>query len=100
VDSGWKLKDLHRLLVASAAYRQDSRVHENHAHELDPENRLLWRAHRRRLGGEGGRDAALSVSGALNPKVGGKSFRDVTVKLGSQNHEFTDPTGEFSDDTN
>jgi hypothetical protein len=44
------------------------------------------------------RDAILRVSGALNPQLGGRSFRDVNVNLGT-NHEFTDPTNEFSPDT-
>jgi hypothetical protein len=100
VDGGWRIKEVHRLLVTSAAYRQDSRVRDERAEGLDAENRLLWRANRRRLEGEAVRDAALAVAGALNPKVGGPSFRDVTVKLGSQNHEFTDPTGEFSEAVN
>jgi hypothetical protein len=100
VDGGWKVKDMHRLLVTSAAYRQESRARDECAEGRDADNRLLWRANRRRLEGEAVRDSALSVAGALNPRVGGPSFRDVEVKLGSQNHEFTDPTGEFSDAAN
>jgi hypothetical protein len=52
----------------------------------------------RPLEGEEVRDAMLSVAGALNTKMGGPSFRDVKVKL-ANNHEFTDPTNEFNDDT-
>jgi hypothetical protein len=100
VDGGWKIKEMHRLLVTSAAYRQGSRVRDDRAEGLDAENRLLWRANRRRLEGEAVRDAALAVSGALNRKLGGPSVRDVAVKLGAQNHEFTDPTGEFSEAVN
>ncbi len=100
VGSGWRIKEMHRLLVTSAAYRQRSQVRDDRAEGLDAENRLLWRANRRRLEGEAVRDAVLSVAGALNPQVGGPSFRDVAVKLGTQNHEFTDPTGEFSDAVN
>src|SRR5262249_40177192 len=57
VENGWSLKHLHRLMVLSAAYRQDSRVDpldSGHARALaaDPENHLLWHARRRRLEGE------------------------------------------------
>ena len=100
VGGGWRIKDMHRLLITSAAYRQAARSRDDRAAGLDAENRLLWRADRRRLEGEAVRDAALAVSGALNRRIGGPSFRDVAVKRGTQNHEFTDPTGEFSDAVN
>ncbi len=99
VEGGWKTKDLHRLIVNSATYRQASQVTNDPAESIDAENRLLWRANRRRLEGEAVRDAALVVAGALNRQLGGPSFRDVKVDLGN-NHTFTDPTGEFSDATN
>jgi len=99
VDSGWKIKDLHRLIVLSATYRQSANVRNPRAEEIDADNRLLWRAKSRRLEGEELRDAMLAVSGALNPQIGGPSYRDVAVKLAT-NHEFTDPTGEFGDAVN
>ncbi|HTN77702.1 MAG TPA: PSD1 and planctomycete cytochrome C domain-containing protein, partial [Pirellulaceae bacterium] len=98
IASKWDIKALHRLMVTSQTYRQASQVRSPAAEKVDAENRLLWRANRRRLEGEAVRDAVLSVSGALNPQLGGPSFRDVTVKL-NQNHEFTGPTGEFTPDT-
>jgi hypothetical protein len=70
VARGWSLKEMHRLMVTSAAYRQVSNAKPRPA---DPENRLLWRQNRRRLEGEALHDALLSVSGLLNPKVGGRS---------------------------
>lgn len=99
VAGGWKIKPMHRLIVMSAAYRQVSNVRNNQAQQFDADNTLLWRANARRLDGEATRDAMLSVAGALNLKLGGASYRDVKVKLGT-NHEFTDPTGEFNDDVN
>ncbi len=98
VEGGWRLKGLHRLIVTSAAYRQSSRVKNEAAAALDAENRLLWRAHARRLEGEAVRDSMLAVAGALNPQLGGPSFRDVNVKL-ERNHEFTTPTNEFTEET-
>jgi len=95
IDDGWSIKSLHRLLVTSATYRQASRVVHEQAEAMDAENRLLWRFNTRQLEGEAVRDAALAVSGALEQPLGGPSYRDVEVKL-NQNHEFTNPTNDFS----
>jgi hypothetical protein len=51
VSRGWSIKQLHRLMVLSAAYRQESRVDNAKARKLDPDNALLWRMNRRRLEG-------------------------------------------------
>jgi mono/diheme cytochrome c family protein len=72
MDKGWSLKQLHRLIVLSAAYRQSSRVSEA-LRERDPYNRLLARGPRMRVDGEIVRDIALAVSGLLNPAIGGPS---------------------------
>ncbi len=63
---GWKLKDFHRLLVTSTAYRQSTLNPD--AQRADPDNRLLGRARLRRLDAEGLRDAILALSGRLNPE--------------------------------
>ena len=42
--------------------------HDDAGHSIDPENRLLWRAHRRRLEPEVLRDAMLAVAGTLDLK--------------------------------
>jgi hypothetical protein len=70
IAGGWRLKPLHRLMVTSAAYRQSSKPIAKLT-EVDPENSLLGRMNRRRLDAEGIRDAMLSVSGELNPRMGG-----------------------------
>ncbi len=80
VESGWDLKHLHRLMVTSAAYRQDSLIDPSssrHARALavDRGNDLLWHARRRRLEGEAIRDAMLAVSGELNTRMFGPSAR-------------------------
>ena len=95
--SGWSRKQLIRLIVTSAAYRQASHVRP----ELlarDPENRLLARQGRFRLESEVLRDEALNVSGLLNPRVGGKSFRphlpdDVKWLSTAGAWSWTDDTG-------
>jgi len=73
VEKGWRQKDLHRLIVESAAYRQSSRVDPAKL-EKDPYNRLLARGARFRVEGEIVRDIALAVSGLLNPAIGGRSI--------------------------
>jgi hypothetical protein len=74
VRTGWDVKGLIRLLVTSATYRQDSRVTPALV-ALDPENRLLAHGPRYRLDAEELRDYALSVSGLLNLKMGGRGVR-------------------------
>lgn len=70
MDSGWHLKDLHRLIVDSATYRQASRDRDD-AHAADPDNRLLWRFPLRRLDGESLRDSMLCVAGEIDLSLGG-----------------------------
>jgi hypothetical protein len=70
-DNGWDVKRLVRMLVTSAAFRQDAAV----TPELlakDPENRLYARGPRFRLDAEQIRDNALFVSGLMNFEMGGK----------------------------
>lgn len=68
--SHWNVKALHKLIVMSATYRQDSSVTPA-MHERDPENRLLARGPRFRLPSWMMRDQALSASGLLSGKIGG-----------------------------
>ncbi len=72
MENGWSLKHVHRLIVNSETYRQTSKVTPQLL-ERDPNNRLLARGPRMRVEAEIVRDIALSVSGLLNPKLGGPS---------------------------
>ncbi len=74
VDSGWRLKHVHRLIVTSATYRQTCATRKDLV-DADPENILLARQTRRRVEAEIVRDLALSASGLLDRKVGGPSVR-------------------------
>jgi hypothetical protein len=65
---GWSQKQLIRLIVTSATYRQSSSVTPELL-ALDPRNRLLARQSRVRLEAEGVRDVALSASGLLSQKM-------------------------------
>lgn len=73
MDSGWSLKHVHRLILASATYRQASKVAEQQL-QKDPLNRWLGRSPRLRVEGEIVRDMALATSGLLNPRIGGPSI--------------------------
>ena len=67
---GWSLKWLHRELVLSATYRHSS-AFDAAKYAIDPDNRLLWRANRRRLDVEAWRDAMLAATDRLNYQMGG-----------------------------
>jgi Protein of unknown function (DUF1553) len=71
VDSGWRIKQVHRLIMTSRAYRMSSRVEHKRALEVDEANTLLWCQNLRRVEAEVVRDTMLAVSGHLNLKAGG-----------------------------
>ncbi len=66
-------KSLHRLIVTSATYRQNSAARAD-AMQADAGTRLLWRYPPRRLEAEPLRDAILSVCGNLDDRMGGPGF--------------------------
>src|SRR4030095_13949957 len=98
VKGGWKLKPLHRLIMTSAVYLQESAVAaprqsaalsqlprdssakgqtaalSRDAATIDPDNRLLWRRRPQRIESEILRDAMLAVSGTLHPEMFGPAF--------------------------
>ena len=71
VEQGWSVKAMHREMMLSATYALSSKFSEK-AYETDPNNRLLWRARRRRLDAEALRDSMLYVSGNLDLTPGGE----------------------------
>src|SRR5439155_927647 len=73
-NNAWDVKHILRLIVTSAAYRQSSRVAPLLL-EKDPDNRLLSRFPRLRLGSFALRDQALALSGLLVDKIGGPPVR-------------------------
>jgi hypothetical protein len=70
MESGWRLKHLHRLIVLSQTYQQSSAGAPANV-AIDPDNELLARYPSRRLEAEVIRDSILSASGQLNPAMGG-----------------------------
>jgi hypothetical protein len=77
----WDLKQLLRLLLTSATYRQDSRVTPEEL-QRDPENRFLSRGPRFRLSAEMIRDQALFVAGLLSPKAYGPPVKPPQPSIG------------------
>jgi hypothetical protein len=74
IDHGWRLKHVHRLIVNSAAYRQDTAADPIKV-RADPENLLVGRRRPRRLEAEVLRDALLAVSGSLNRSMYGPPIK-------------------------
>ena len=70
MENGWSQKELHRLLVTSATYRQSSQRRSD-IDRVDPANQWLARQTRFRLDAELVRDVALAASGLLSAKMGG-----------------------------
>lgn len=82
MESGWDLRELHRLMLSSATYQLASvpKTSEGLAawqklREVDPVNHWLGRMNRQRLEGEIIRDSLLAMSGELNRKSGGPGVR-------------------------
>jgi len=72
-DNGQSFRKLHRMIVTSSTYRQNSQSNSA-AEAIDGDNQFLWRMNRRKLEAEEIRDSMLAVSGKLNPDMGGPGF--------------------------
>jgi hypothetical protein len=81
MDEGWSLKKLHRRILLSAVYQQQS-LDRPECRRVDPENALLWRMNRQRLDFESTRDALLAVSDRLDRTIGGPSVLDTLTPAG------------------
>jgi hypothetical protein len=66
----WSMKEMHRLMVTSSAYRMSSTPDLANA-KIDPDNIYLWRMPSRRMEGELVRDNLLHVAGDLDATMGG-----------------------------
>ena len=107
ISGGWSLRQLHREILLSAAWRQSS-VRDDRGREHDPGNRWLSGMKQRRLEVEAWRDAMLAVTGELDFTLGGPSVlladpdnyrrtiygtihrREMSTML--LTHDFPDPT--------
>ncbi|MFT3882430.1 MAG: DUF1549 and DUF1553 domain-containing protein [Gemmatales bacterium] len=79
MEHGWSLKRLHRQIMMSAVYQQQS-LDRADALARDSENRLLWKMNRRRLEFEALHDSILCVSGQLDGTMGGPAVPLFTGK--------------------
>jgi len=79
-DGGQSLKQLHKLIMTSATYKQVSDSDRPTAQQIDADNRYLWHMNRRKLDAESIRDSVLLVSGKLNLKMGGPAFQDFVIE--------------------
>jgi hypothetical protein len=93
-DRGFRLKEMHRLIVTSATYRQGAAPRPE-ALALDADSRLLWRKKPVRLEAEVLRDTMLAAAGLLDREVGGKGFSDYRTyeNSGTTYYEPIDPLG-------
>ena len=68
---GWSIKEMHRLIMTSEAYRMSSQFVDDDNLAKDAANLYLWRFRQQRMEAELVRDNILAVSGSLNAKLGG-----------------------------
>ena len=80
MEHDWKMKPIHKQIVLSRTYAQQSMLSSAQASNLsrDPDNQYLWRANSRRLEAEAVRDAILLVSGNLNLTAGGPELDEAS----------------------
>lgn len=90
--NGWSLKHVHRLILTSNTWQQDSRPHEA-GMAADASSRLLWRFPPRRMTAEAIRDNMLAVSGVLDLSMGGPGFNPFFVQKENVRHYF--PKAEY-----
>jgi len=72
MDNKWSLKWLIREILCSSTYQQSSHT-SSQQYAVDPANRWLSRANRKRLSAELWRDSMLAAGGSLDWSVGGTS---------------------------
>ena len=84
-DAKGSLKQLHRLILLSSTYQQQSRAASSKiVQSMDADNRLLWRMNRRPLDAESFRDAVLQISSRIDLTMGGPGIQQFTQSKGAQ----------------
>ena len=83
IEKGWSVKEMHRLIMTSAAYRRASFQTRSKPDELENSSYAVFKP--RRLMAEELRDAMLSITGELNPKLGGIPSRpEINIEVAMQ----------------
>ena len=85
MDNGWSLKHVHRRILLSNTWQQDSRPNTDSI-KVDGATRLLWRFPPRRIEAEAIRDSILSVTGKLETRMGGPGFSGFEVEMENVRH--------------
>ena len=91
IKQGWSTKKLVRRLVLTSAYRMSASPNPV-AHEMDPENRLLWRMNARRLEAETIRDSILVIAGKLDLTEGGATLPTHSLETFAPNLSTFNPS--------
>jgi hypothetical protein len=87
VRSGWSVKHMQRLILLSGAFQQNSAPRED-ALTADADAAFVWRFPPRRIEAEAIRDAMLTVSGALDLRMGGPGFSLMDIVEENVMHYF------------
>ncbi len=87
IDQGWSMKNMHRLILTSKTWQQDSRPRVE-AMQVDAGSRFLWRFPPRRLEAEGIRDCILTATGKLDLSLGGPGFSAFEIAMENVRHYF------------
>ena len=90
IESGWSVKEMHRLIMSSAAYRRSTEhIHRDRLEEKDPKGDAYSVFKFRRLSAEEIRDSMLYVSGELTPLVGGLPARpEINMDVAMQSRQI------------
>jgi mono/diheme cytochrome c family protein len=86
VEKGWSLKEMHRVIMMSAAYRRSSEFQDSGSKLSRDEAEKSYAVFKpRRLIAEELRDTMLSITGELNPALGGIPNRpEINVEVAMQ----------------
>ena len=87
IDRGWSMKNMHRIILMSKTWQQDSRPRADAA-QVDAGARLLWRFPPRRLEAEGIRDCILMATGKMDLRLGGPGFSAFEIAMENVRHYF------------
>lgn len=92
IQSGWKPKSIIKKIVMSRTYQlstDQTNATQANAREIDPDNRLLAYAHRKRLTAESIRDSILAISGKLELRPGPSPVSGLGTLVTQNNAEQT-----------
>ena len=94
VEDGWSIKKLQRLIMLSAVYQESSAANPKST-DIDPDNKLQWRANVRQMDFEQMHDSILAIAGTLDYTMGGRP-----VPIGSEGFATRRAVYAFSDRRN